>query len=95
MRLRDEINLSDVEIAEAFNVPDLHAIRFTKKPLSYFRAERGSWSMLGTLSCDDEATFEVWGAQAHEWEPMRDMTVVDFGPIRGVLLVFGLALPSP
>lgn len=88
MNLRDSIILTDEEITEAFGWGvKLDDLRFTKRPLSTFRVARARYIEPGLLVRDEQHALEFIGAQAEDWEPYRDLTVVDFGRVRGVRLV--------
>lgn len=81
------IAINEATIRAAFGRPvPACAITLTHRTIRDFVADRNFYGRLGYLSHDDGKKLRVERAQINCRDPLVDVTVVDFGSIRGVLI---------
>ena len=89
--MRNEINLTDEQIEAAFEDTlvgfDMEDVSFTRETLDDFRSGRKSWNERGEVVRDTDTEFWVERAQSFKGQPRKDVYVVDFGSVRGLLSI--------
>lgn len=61
-------------------------VTYTLHTLEDFRRDRDWYMQLGRVAQDDGGVLRIERAQINCREPVVNITVIDFGPIRGVLV---------
>lgn len=89
--MRDQINLTDEQIEEAFTSRGhdgfIDELVFTKETISDFKKARDGYREKGHIYCDDGDCFEVEGVQTSKGQQRRWLVVVDFGTVRAVAVI--------
>lgn len=89
--MRNEINLTDELIEAAFDDTNcgitIDDISFTRETLDDFRSRRNFWNERGEVVRDTDTEFWVERAQSFRGQPRKDVYVVDFGSVRGILSI--------
>lgn len=87
--MRTEINLTDEQIAEAFDRlgsgATVEDVTFTRDTLEQMTEARKSWMLPGKQAATPAGTLLWRGAQPFKGQPCCNFYAVDFGTVRGVV----------
>jgi len=86
--MRNEVTLSDAEIEERFhNCCTVDDLVWTRDTLDDFREARRGYREPGRVRADALTELVVEQCQVAKGHPRQDLHVVDFGPVRAVLML--------
>ena len=89
--MRNEITMTDEQIGAAFDALGAGAtiddVRFTRDSVDAFRSARAQWSQPGTIQRDRDGALVIARAQVRSGTPRGTVYVVDFGSVRGVVVL--------